>query len=130
MDRYTHVQVCGGSELEYTNGRKDFIFWPRLEKEGEENKFSVLFKEGTENFQSSLGGNRCFFNIRFQFQEPPPPGSNKLYFPYKVSVSDWRKIFFSFQQHGKQVARFWKPYHGLLNWTKVLLKIMFYHLFG
>ena len=34
MDRYTHAYVCGGSEPEYTNGRKDFILGPRLEEGG------------------------------------------------------------------------------------------------
>ena len=60
------VHVYGGSEPEYTNGRKDFILGPRLEE-------GTSFRgEGAVNFESSLGGNRCFFNIRFQFKEPLP----------------------------------------------------------
>ena len=51
IDRNTYVHVCGNSELEYSNGRKDFILGPRLgEVGGGDDKFSVLFKRGTENF--------------------------------------------------------------------------------
>ena len=39
--------VYSGSESEYTSGWKDFILGPRLERG--DNKFSVLFKGGTEN---------------------------------------------------------------------------------
>ena len=35
-----------------------------------DNKFSVLFIRETGNFLSSSGGNKCFYNIHFQFQEP------------------------------------------------------------
>ena len=49
MDRYTHVHLCGGSEPEYTSGRKNIILGPRLEERGN-NKFSVLFNGGTEIF--------------------------------------------------------------------------------
>ena len=68
-----HVHcVCGGSESEYTSGWKDFNLGPRLERG--DNKFSTLFKGGTEK---KFRENRYFFNICFQFQEPPLPGGNK-----------------------------------------------------
>ena len=48
MNGKMHVHcVCGGSESEYTSGRKNFIAGPRWE--GDNNKFSV-FHRGTENF--------------------------------------------------------------------------------
>ena len=50
MDRHMHVHVCGGSEPEYTNGRKDFILGPRLERRG-----------GGQVFRFLQGGNRKFF---------------------------------------------------------------------
>ena len=47
---------------------------------GEHKVFSPL-QEGNRKFlEAAQGGNRCFFDIRFQFQEPPP-GGNKWYFP-------------------------------------------------
>ena len=65
------------------------ILGPELEEGGRGTpKFSVSFKAEKENFQSSLGGNICLFNIRFQFQEPPPPGGNRWYFPIS-----WRLVY-------------------------------------
>ena len=43
-----HVHVCGGSEPEYTNGRKDIILGPRLEEGGQQVFSSVQGR--TENF--------------------------------------------------------------------------------
>ena len=42
-----HVH-CVCPEPKYSSGRKNFSLGPRLE--GGDNKFSVLFKGGTENF--------------------------------------------------------------------------------
>ena len=62
MNGKMHIHcVCGGSESEYASGWKDFILGPRLE-EGD-NKFSVFFTGGTENFLSSLGGTDVFQHI-------------------------------------------------------------------
>ena len=76
MERYTYVHcVCGSSEPEYTSGRKNFILGPRLEGGGQQVFCSL--QEGNRKFFKQLRGNRCFFNICFQFQEPPPPGGNE-----------------------------------------------------
>ena len=54
MNGKMHVlYVCGGSESEYTIGRKDFILGPRLEGGGGDNKFSFLFKEEQKNFKAA-----------------------------------------------------------------------------
>ena len=85
MDRYTHADVCGGSEPQYTSGREDFILGPTLdEREGGQQLFSSL-QRGNRKFLKQLRGDRCFFNIlrgeqmffniSFQFQDPP--GGNK-----------------------------------------------------
>ena len=42
-------------------------------------KLSGLFKGVQKIFRNIL--DRCVFDIRFQFQEFPPTGGNKLYFP-------------------------------------------------
>ena len=76
MERYTHVHcVCGGSEPEYTSGRKNFILGPRLEGGGGDNKFAVLFKGGIENLYSSLWGTDVFSAYVSNFRGPP--GRNK-----------------------------------------------------
>ena len=56
--------VCGGSESEYTSGWKDFILGPRLE--GVDNKFQ-LSSRAEQKVLKQLRGNKCFFNICFQF---------------------------------------------------------------
>ena len=65
------VDVCNGHEPEYTNGRKDFILERRLEEEG---TTSFQFSSRVNRkFFKLLRGEQVFLNIRFQFQEPPPP---------------------------------------------------------
>ena len=66
-----HVHcVCGGSESEYTSGRKDFILGPRLE--GRQQVFSSFPRREQRIFKTAYW-EQMFFNICFQFQEPPPP---------------------------------------------------------
>ena len=72
MERYTHVQsVCGGSEPEYTSGRKDFILGPRL-GEGD-NKLLVLFK-GEQKIFIAACGEQMLFQHMFPNSGAPPPG--------------------------------------------------------
>ena len=71
MDRYTHADVCGDSEPEYTNSRKYFILGPKL-------------KEGTTSFQFSSRGNgeflkqlrvkQMFFQHTLPISRATPPG--------------------------------------------------------
>ena len=75
MGRYMHVHVCGGPEPENTNGRKDFIFGPRFEGGGGGQQVFSYLQGGNRKFLKQLGGNRCFFNIPFHFQEPLPSGN-------------------------------------------------------
>ena len=72
MDRYTHAHVCCGSEPEYTNGRKDFVLGPRFEEGGGGTTSFQFSSRGERKFLKQLRESRCFFNIRFEFQEPPP----------------------------------------------------------
>ena len=71
IDRYTYVHVCSGSELDYTNGQKDFILGPRLEEEGQR-VFSSL--QGVTTFLNSLGWTDVFSTYESNFK---PPGGNK-----------------------------------------------------
>ena len=71
MVRYTNVHcVCGGSEPEYTSGRKDFILGPRLEGGGETTASFQFSSRGEQKTFIAACGNRCFFSIRFQFHGP------------------------------------------------------------
>ena len=72
FDEWKDILVYTVYVPEYTSGRKNSIFGPRLEGEGEgDNKFSVLFKGGTENFYSSLWGTDVFSGYVSSFRNPP-----------------------------------------------------------
>ena len=78
MDRYTHVHVCGGSEPEYTSGRKDFILGSRLEGRGGGQKVFSSLKGpsrgggggGKNILKAALRGTDVFSTYVANFKSP------------------------------------------------------------
>ena len=70
MDRYTHVHVCGGSEPECTDGRKNFILGHRLEKGGT-TCFQFFSREEQKIFKAAWEGGQMFFQNMFPISGAP-----------------------------------------------------------